>query len=359
MPSTLSTLELTGQLIVGGFSGTSLPGEMRDVLSAGRRGGVIVFKRNLPSLEAAHALNLEVIQATPAALPPFISVDQEGGRVGRLPAPFLKLPPMRALGTLADAELVRRIGVMLGQELSALGYNLDFAPVLDVDSNPANPIIGDRAFSSDPTQVSRLAGALAAGLESAGVMACGKHFPGHGDTLLDSHLALPFVDHSEARLRELELPPFGALARLGIASFMSAHVVYPALDPAQPATLSERIATRMLRSELGFAGVLFSDDLEMKALADRMPVEESAVRAIRAGCDALLICSDFALQERAHAALTAEAERSPEFRERCEQAVGRCLSARRRFPPRPAADASKIGGPSVKALEAELAERLS
>lgn len=354
MPSALSLPQLCGQLLVVGFQGTSLPDSLARELAAGRLGGVIVFKRNLPSLEVAHALNRAVVAAAPADLPPFVSVDQEGGRVGRLPAPFLKLPPMRRLGALGDAELVARVGRVLGSELAALGYNLDFAPVLDVDSNPDNPVIGDRAFSADPAEVARLAGVLLEGLQAAGVMACGKHFPGHGDTNLDSHLDLPFVRHPEARLREIELPPFREAVRRGVATLMTAHVVYDGFDPGRPATLSSRISSALLRGELGFAGVLFSDDLEMRALADRMSVEESAVGAIRAGCDALLVCSDLELAARAAAALAREAERDTAFHQRCVESATRSLAARRRFPPRPAAEVSGVGGARARELEAEL-----
>ncbi|MBI3201925.1 MAG: beta-N-acetylhexosaminidase [Myxococcales bacterium] len=358
MPHALSLPQLCGQLLVVGFSGTSLPPTLETALRQGRMGGIIVFKRNLPSLEIAHAINRATQGAAPAELPPFIAVDQEGGRVGRLPPPFVKLPPMRQLGALGDLGLLERVGRLLGTELRRLGYNLDFAPVLDVDSNPDNPVIGDRAFSADPAEVSRLASATLEGIQAAGVMACGKHFPGHGDTHLDSHLDLPFVRHPEARLRAVELPPFRAAVQRGVATLMTAHVVYDGLDPDRPATLSPRISTELLRGELGFAGVLFSDDLEMRALADRMSVEESSVAAIRAGCDALLVCSDLALADRAHAALTREAERDPSFHARCLEAATRGLEARQRFPPRPDADASGVGGREARELEAEIAARL-
>ena len=359
MPHALSLPQLCGQLLVVGFSGTSLPPALQAALRAGRMGGVIVFKRNLPTLEVAHALNCAALGAAPADLPPFIAVDQEGGRVGRLPPPFLKLPAMKKLGALGDEALLRRAGGVLGSELQKLGYNLDFAPVLDVDSNPDNPVIGDRAFSADPAEVARLAGALLDGLQGAGVMACGKHFPGHGDTHLDSHLELPFVRHPEARLRAVELPPFRDAVKRGVATLMTAHVVYDGLDADRPATLSPRISTELLRGELGFEGVLFSDDLEMRALADRMSVEESSVAALRAGCDALLVCSDLALAERAHAALVREAERDADFRARCTQAATRGLATRRRFPPRPDVDASGVGGREARELEAEIASRLA
>jgi beta-N-acetylhexosaminidase len=318
---------LCGHLLVCGFAGPELDAQLERALREERRAGVILFRRNIESLEQVRALTAR-IAAVAAGTPPFIAVDQEGGRVERLKAPFPELPPMRELARQGDESLVHEAGRRIGAALRALGFNLDFAPVLDVDSNPANPIIGDRAFSSDPGEVARLAGAFAAGLADGGVLSCGKHFPGHGDTEKDSHLDLPMVRHDEARLRAVEIPPFAALAKT-LPTLMSAHVVYEALDPGVPATLSRRIATELLRGELGFAGVLFSDDLEMRALADRYSVEESAVGAIAAGCDVLLVCKDPELTERAHEALCREAERSPAFRARCEEAARRSEAARR------------------------------
>lgn len=352
--------ELCGQLVVAGFSGTELPDDLRRELETGRSGGVILFKRNLTTLEQARALNESVLGACPLELPPFIAVDQEGGRVGRLPPPFLKLPPMRTLGSLGDAGLTERVGFVLGEELAALGFNLDFAPVLDVDSNPQNPVIGDRAFASDPTSVSLHGNALIRGLTSAGILACGKHFPGHGDTEKDSHLDLPLVAHDEARLRRVELVPFKSACALGVATLMSAHVVYEGLDPGTPATLSHRICTEILRGELGFGGVLFSDDLEMKALADRMSPAESAVGAIKAGCDVLLVCSSSAMRVEVVNALVHEAQRDPRFCERCVEAVERALAARRRCPPSPVPQAvaeSFVGAARARKLEAEIAAR--
>jgi beta-N-acetylhexosaminidase len=278
------------------------------------------------------------VDAAPVDLVPFIGVDEEGGQVSRLPAP--RLPPMRVLGETLDEELVERAAGAVGRLLAETGFNLDFAPVLDVDSNPDNPVIGDRSFSSQPAVVARLGAAFVRGLQAAGVMACGKHFPGHGDTSQDSHLDLPTVTHQAARLHACEIYPFRELSRAGIAAMMSAHVVFTHLDPGMPATLSRRILTRLLRADLGFSGVLFSDGMEMRALSDRIPIELSSVRAIEAGCDALLICHDLDLQQRAHAALWGRAEADPGFRDRALEAATRSLAWRRRYPPRPAAEAS-------------------
>ncbi|HEY6557508.1 MAG TPA: beta-N-acetylhexosaminidase [Polyangiaceae bacterium] len=357
----MNTAELCGQLLVVGFDGPTLPSAIAEQLSRRELGGVILFKRNLPSLTQIHELTSAVVDVSPDDLPPFIGIDQEGGRVARLPEPCLRLPAMRVLGRIADVELVRRAASVLGRELSALGINLDFAPVLDVDSNPDNPIIGDRAFSSDTDTVARLGRAFIEGLQEQGVLACGKHFPGHGDTNKDSHLDLPRVKHDKARLDHVELPPFRTACLREVAALMTAHVVYDELDPETPATLSRRICTTLLRSEIGFRGVLFSDDLEMRALSDRFSIEQTAVGAVRAGCDALLVCSNRELAQRAHTALVDKAETDPAFQKRCEEAVNRGLVARRKSPPRPvptfAELEQRIATNEARALLAEIESR--
>jgi beta-N-acetylhexosaminidase len=349
---------LCGQLLVGGFEGPTLSPGFEKALRDGRRGGAILFKRNLPDFDATLELCAAISAAAPRELPPFLGVDQEGGRVVRLPAPFLALPPMRLLGEIGDLDLIRRAARAVGSELSAAGFNLDFAPVLDVDSNPDNPVIGDRAFGRDPRTVMRGAVAFLQGLQDKNVLACGKHFPGHGDTSVDSHFALPVVTHGRARLEQIELPPFRAASGAGIASMMTAHIVCEALDPGVPATLSRAICGSLLRAEIGFDGVLFSDDLEMAAVAARYPIEESAVEAVWAGCDALLICKSEDLQERALEALVKKAEADRRFRDRCAEAAGRCLRVRRMAPPRPIADraalAEIIGSPASRAVLDEI-----
>ncbi|HLV20655.1 MAG TPA: beta-N-acetylhexosaminidase [Polyangiaceae bacterium] len=360
MDDDLDLVRLCGQLLVCGFDGHDLPAPLAAALERGERGGVILFSRNVADSEQVTRLCKRVAERCPAELPPFIAVDQEGGRVARLGAPVVQLPPMRVLGATADPELCRRAGAILGTQLRALGFNLDFAPVLDVDTNPKNPVIGDRAFGSDPDVVARLGTAFADGLQGAGVLACGKHFPGHGDTAQDSHFDLPFVAHDKPRLDAVELPPFRAASLRKVASLMTAHVVYTALDPGIPATLSHKIATRLLRGELGFEGVLFSDDLEMRALSDRFDIERSAVAAVGAGCDALLVCKSSELLERAHAALVREAERDEAFAQRCRAAVRRSLLARRRCRPGPSdapERAARFDDPRARELLAELDRR--
>jgi beta-N-acetylhexosaminidase len=352
---------LCGQLLVGGFDGASLPPRFAKALAEGRRGGAIVFKRNLPDIPTSSALCAAIVQASQKDLPPFIGVDQEGGRVTRMPSPFLTLPPMRKLGEMVNLPLVRAAARAVAGELAAVGINLNFAPVLDVDSNPDNPIIGDRAFGRDARTVMRNGVAFLQGLQERGVLACGKHFPGHGDTAVDSHVGLPVLTHDRARFEHLELPPFRAASGAGIASIMTAHVVCEALDPGVPATLSRAICASLLRAEIGFDGVLFSDDLEMAAVAERYPIEESAVEAIWAGCDALLICRDEELQDRAHEALVRRAEKDERFRQRCIEAATRGLRVRKLCPPRPASPEAVraiVGGTESAAVASEIARAL-
>lgn len=328
--STQDLAREVGQLLIGGFDGLDAPTPFTDLVRAGEVGGVILFKRNLAGLEHTQAL-LARLQAL-APTPLWTAVDQEGGRVQRLGPPFPQLPPMRQLAEQADEAAVRRAGETLGAALAPLGFRQDYAPVLDVDTNPANPVIGDRSFSRDPAVVARLGVALAQGLESQGVAACGKHFPGHGDTTQDSHFVLPRLDHDLARLRAIELVPFAAAMRAGIASVMTAHVLFPSLDPEHPATLSEKIIAPLVRGELGYDGVIVSDDLEMKAVADHYGVEDSAVRAIRAGCDQLLICHQPALVAAAHRALVQAVERGVLSRARVAEAAARVARMQARFP---------------------------
>ncbi|GAC1544951.1 MAG: hypothetical protein NVS3B10_09090 [Polyangiales bacterium] len=246
-------------------------------LAAGERGGVVLFKRNVgpgaEGLAGGRALNALLRETCPADLPPLIAVDQEGGRVMRLGPPAMQLPPMRRLAD-ADpsptADLVRRIAEAQARELAALGFTMSFAPVADIHTRDENPIIGDRAFATTPDGVARLAGAWAEGLAASRVLSCAKHFPGHGDTTVDSHLALPHVDRSREDLWRIEIASFRALAQnAAVDSMMTAHVVYPALDREQPATLSHAICTDLLRGELGGPRVMFSDVLVWKALDRR------------------------------------------------------------------------------------------
>ncbi len=322
------TRRLVGQLLVTGFDGPTLSAHSQRALAQGERAGVILFRRNLPDLSSMSALTSAIQQAAAGELPALIAIDEEGGRVSRLPAAELRLPPMRSLAA-RDVAVVHEAGAALGYELSRLGVNLDFAPVLDVDSNPDNPVIGDRSFSRDPAAVARLGLAFAEGLCQGGVLACGKHFPGHGDTDKDSHFDLPTIKHGRARLDRVELVPFAEAAKRGLDSLMSAHLVVESLSGTEVATFSRAVMTDLLRDQLGFRGVLFSDDLEMKAVSATTAVAEAAVRAVAAGCDAVLVCKDEDLADQALDGLAREVEKSSAFLARAQEAHARVRALRR------------------------------
>jgi beta-N-acetylhexosaminidase len=305
-----------------GFQGTTPSLEVLDLVRRGVH-GVILFGRNVLEAEQVAQLVGDLKRAARGRRL-LVSIDQEGGRVARLRSAhgFTEIPSMAALGETGDADLARQVGAMLGRELRAVGVDQDYAPCVDVNTNPANPVIGDRSLSGDPARVSCLGAALAQGLQSEGVAACAKHFPGHGDTSQDSHVDLPRLPHSLDRLRRVELPPFAALARAGVAAVMTAHVVFEALDPERPATLSPPVL-RLLREELGFAGCCISDDLEMKAVAEHFPLEEVAPAAVLAGVDALMVSHSPAAQHRAIDLVRRAVEDGRIARERIDEARAR------------------------------------
>jgi beta-N-acetylhexosaminidase len=284
-----SLLRQVGQLAMIGFDGPSVPPEVRTLAREFDLGGVVLFARNVeaPGQVAELVYDLQQLRTR---LPLWVAVDQEGGRVARLRRGFTLWPPASTLGRSGDEALARRFARALAVELRAVGISMDFAPVLDVHTNPENAVIGDRALSDQAEIVARLGPIIVTALQEAGVAACGKHFPGHGDTRLDSHLDLPLVEHTLERLREIELRPFRAAIDAGATAIMTGHLLVPALDDARPASLSRAIVSGLLREELGFGGVVVSDDLGMRAVSDRYTIERAVVDAVAAGCDAVLLC---------------------------------------------------------------------
>ena len=320
-----------GQLLIAGFDGHQIPSELRSIAREFSLGGVIIFGRNIAEPEQVAELCFEASRIAPG-IPAWVSVDQEGGRVARLKAPFTVWPPMATLGRSGDEKLAERFARALAVELRAVGVSLDFAPVLDVHSNPKNPVIGDRALSEKAADAGRLGAAIVRAMQAQGVAACGKHFPGHGDTSADSHLELPLVEHPVERMREVEFVPFRAAIDAGVAAIMTAHVFAPALDEKRPATLSKRIITGLLREELKYDGVILSDDLEMKAIANDHAVPEAAVLAIEAGCDGVLICGgDHAAQAAALEAIVHALEAEQLSYKTVESALARQQRAKDRF----------------------------
>jgi beta-N-acetylhexosaminidase len=285
------------RLVTVAFDGKSVTNELARLLDRGA-GGVVLFARNVGT--PAEVLELTRAIKRRAARPLLVSIDQEGGPVARLRRGFTRVPPMRVVGRANDATLARELGALLGRELRAVGVDLDYAPVLDVDTNPDNPVIGERSFGADPARVAELGVALAEGLASAGVSACGKHFPGHGDTTTDSHHELPRLSHDLERLERVELVPFRAAIAAAIPALMTAHVVFEAVDRELPATMNRGVIQGLLRERLGYDGFVVTDDLEMKAIAAHFSIADVVTRGLLAGVDAFLCCHRETL---AHAAI--------------------------------------------------------
>src|SRR2546421_6350707 len=249
-----------GQLLIAGFDGHHAPFGLTSLVHEFGLAGGILFARNIVDPEQVAEVCYEAARLVPE-LPLWVSVDQEGGRVARLKAPFTEWPPMATLGRSGDVALAERFARALASELKAVGFTLDYAPVLDIHTNPKNPVIGDRALAEKAAEVARLGSAIVRTLQEAGIAACGKHFPGHGDTSADSHLELPLVEHPPDRLRRVEFVPFKAAIEAGVATIMTAHVLVPSIDDERPASLSRRIVFDLLRDELRYEGVILSDDL--------------------------------------------------------------------------------------------------
>ena len=329
----LATRRDIGQFLIGSMPGTTIPVELRSLAKEFDLGGVIFFGRNIETPEQVAELSAEC-EALGRAMPAWVSIDQEGGRVARLKEPFTRWPPMATLGRAgAQSEaLAERFARALAEELLAVGITLDYAPVLDIHTNPKNPVIGDRALAERAEDVARLGRVIIRGLQNAGVAACGKHFPGHGDTSTDSHFELPLVEHPPDRLRAIEYEPFRAAIAEQVAFIMIAHVLVPSLDEQKPASLSPRIVQRTLRDELKFDGVILSDDLEMKAVSAHYAVPDAAVEAIAAGCDGVMVCQgDINLQARTLEALIKAVESGTITAKRHDDAAMRLKRAKQRF----------------------------
>jgi len=322
--------EKVGQMFIVGLQGDALAREEMAIIERYPFGGFILFSHNC--CEPAQILCLcRALWQTGNTHPPFIAIDQEGGRVHRLPKPFTHFPPAAQLGQINDLNLAYRAARATAEELALAGINLDFAPVLDVNSNPKNPVIGDRSFAADPQQVSALGERWIQGLRDGGIIPCGKHFPGHGDTDKDSHFALPVVHRLLEELEKVELPPFVGACRNQIESLMTAHVLYLALDSQLPATLSRKIIMGLLREKLDFDGVVFSDDMEMRAISDNYSLEKAVALCIRGGIDVMLFCHDLSRAIHAFEFLCLEYEEDATIRAQVETSYNRITRLKQGF----------------------------
>jgi beta-N-acetylhexosaminidase len=331
-----------------GFDGPVITTEAKTLLDCGA-GAVILFKRNIESPEQVSALTADIKARADRPLP--IGVDQEGGRVMRLREPFTIVPSMRAVGKVADESLARDIGKVLGSELRAVNIDIDFAPCMDVDTNPNNPVIADRSLGTTPEIVSRLGCAILRGIQSTSVAACAKHFPGHGDTAQDSHHALPRLPHTLARLEAIELPPFEAAIRAGVASIMTNHVIFEPIDRDFPTTMSRPCLDGILRDRMHFNGVVFSDDMEMKAIAANYGLEQAIIRGANAGVDLFWICHHADVVHQAIDILIAAVKSGAVPMSRIEQANRRLDGLNTRYcQPARSFDRTKIGTAENQAI---------
>lgn len=274
---------------MAGLPGPGLTVELASIAREFSLGGVVLFARNAEEPEQLDDLARQIVELDPS-LPPWVAAGMERGGVPGPGRGFTEWPPLAMLGRAGDVDLARRFGTALASELRAVGITLTLAPVLDVATNRGDPEAGDRALGDRADLVATLGAAVVEAMQQSGVAACGRHFPGGGGASIESSGNLPLVEHDPDHLRQVDLRPFRAAIDAGVASIMVGHVFVPALDEEAPAPLSRSIVTGLLRDELGFDGVVFTDDLELKPLTGRIGVPEAAVRAVLAGCDSVLVC---------------------------------------------------------------------
>ena len=351
--------EQIGQLLVAGFWGTTPSPEIIDLVQNYHIGGIILFSRNVQDAQQVLELtrNLQMIaKAAGHRYPLLIAIDQENGMVQRLGPGATTLPGNMALGAIGSEQIACDVALAAGRELKALGINMNLAPVVDVNNNPANPVIGVRSFGEDPHAVARFASAMVKGYHSAGVITCLKHFPGHGDTAADSHLSLPVIPYNMERLEAIELVPFKSGIEAGADSVMVAHIYFPSLmqnDEVLPATVSPTIVRKLLRERLGFDGVIISDCLEMNAIIETVGVERGSVMALQAGIDLVLISHLHPRQRAGIEAIQAAIRTGTLSTEEVQQAAERVLGLKHRFlswndPP---ASTTEVGSESHRQLQ--------
>jgi beta-N-acetylhexosaminidase len=328
----LSLDEKIGQMVFAGIEGERLTPESKRLINQYKIGGIIFYEGNISTPgQTVSLINQIKTENHNNPLPLFLGIDEEGGRITRLPASVMKHPSNQHIGQVNDGQYAYDLGELLGKKINAFGFNLNFAPVLDVNSNSNNPVIGDRSYGSDPERVSRLGVLTMKGIAAQGVIPVIKHFPGHGDTDVDSHLDLPEVDKTVEQLKALELVPFIEAINHGAEAVMVAHILFPRLDPTYPATMSPAVITDMLRNEFNFQGVVITDDLTMEAITDHYDIGFAAVRSVQAGSDIVLVGHEYDLILRVIKALR-EAVQSGEIPEsRIDESVRRIIDLKDKY----------------------------
>jgi beta-N-acetylhexosaminidase len=324
--------EKLGQMLIGGIEGYEIDLGAKQMIEELHVGGFILFGKNIGSTEQLLELNNALKSAnTINKIPLFISVDEEGGRVSRIPNTIINLPTNKDIGNINNEEFAYEIGMLLAEKVKAFGFNMNFAPVLDINSNPKNPVIGDRAFGSEPEVVRDLGIQTMTGISFGGVIPVVKHFPGHGDTAVDSHVGLPSVENDLERLKSFELIPFEAAINNGAECVMVAHILLPKIDAENPASLSSAIITDILRRQMNFDGVVITDDMTMGAIMKNYDLAAAAVQAVKAGNDIVLVAHKY---ENALATMKSlnEAVQAGEITEqRIDQSVYRILKLKQSY----------------------------
>lgn len=330
--------ELIGGMLMIGFDGETVTSDVEALVREVRPGGIILFKRNVgggPVQVARLTADLQDLAQKSYGRPILTAIDQEGGSVRRLAPPFMQAPSQRHMADTMSISEVRTLGEQSGRELSAVGLNFNLTPVLDLNTDPAASYMTDRSFGSDPAVVASYADAIIRGHASAGVLTCAKHFPGIGDVRLDPHHDLPRVDHPAERILSLEMEPFRHAMESGVAAVMTSHVIYPGLDPEVPATFSAGIVTDLIRRELGFNGLVLTDDLEMGAIVKHYQIGPASVKSVQAGADMLLVCHKPDRIREAVQALTRGVDSGQIDLERLEASRQRLQAAWNRIQPPP------------------------
>lgn len=324
--------EKIGQLIIAGFDGITVNDELQSLILEKYIGGVILFSKNVESASQVVALNNEIKEINKVNKSPiFISVDEEGGLVSRMPSEFKDIPTNSDIAKYDDEDLSYNIGKVIGEEISSLGFNMDFAPVLDINSNPDNPVIGNRSFGDNEAIVSKLGIATMKGLKDSNIIATVKHFPGHGDTSVDSHVGLPVIENDLERLKSFELVPFQKAIDEGVDMVMVSHIMLPKIDENDPATLSKTIVTDILRKDMNYNGVVVTDDMTMGAIINNYDIGEAAVKSINAGVDIVMVCHQYENVTKVIDAIKEAVNNGSITEERIDKSVERILKLKDKY----------------------------
>lgn len=349
--ASMTLKEKIGQMMIVGLEGYILNEQTKEMIDTYHTGGILVLGGNIKETnQLLNLVNSIKRYNLNHSIPLFFGVDEEGGRVSRVPKEFKSIPSSQHIGEINNEEISFKVGSVLAKKAKAFGFNMNFAPVLDVNSNPNNPVIGDRSFGSDTGIVSSLGIQTMKGIQSENMIPVFKHFPGHGDTSVDSHIGLPLVEHDLNRLQSFELVPFIQAINNEADAVMTAHILLPEVDPDHPATMSKAILTDLLRDQLNFKGVIMTDDMGMGAIIKNYDIGDAAVQAVVAGVDIVMVAHTYDNQVAVMNALYEAVQAGRISEERINESVYRILTLKQKYN---IAD-EEIGSIHVKELNEEI-----